>query len=495
MALYIKWFRGLYGEVPFLPFKETDVHMYLDDLRARGCSPSRGSTFVGTLSFVGELLGMEGVDECTRSARIKGVSLSMFLEKRPLRQAPELWPIMVVTLELACFCEKDTYLRALAGFALCCIFGRLRVSDFNRLVHLSIFGDFAEGSLMRVKTARTKEKHCTFLPVIIPIKGFLGVNWFDAFQATRVHLGLEEFPSMESKASDRNFTVLPSEASVHMELSSKVSTEEVTNGLKTLLGKVFAESQSGCISSHSLKATVLTYVNKAGIDLTYSELLGYHLTMHKSAINYSRDALAAPIREMMKILRSIQEGSFVPCAQRSAMYPDSVNQVEVTEQLKSYCGLEFSDFAKRFLTCDPEDIFSLDNHKEMQEMWDMLCSEPSRIRAEVFEPMGHTEDFIQPIESSDSSSREDASDSEASSAESALAEISKATSSKGEHRTISQHAVLDVMFRHKRTKVLHYGHAESDNKTACGRTLSSTYSPFYGDPERAWPHCTACWGT
>lgn len=132
LALYIKWFRDRYGETSFLPFKEQDVYGYLDDLRTKGCSPSRGTTFVGTLSFVGDLLGMEGVQECTESARVKGVSLGMFLEKRPLRQAPELWPIMVVTLEIACFCEKDTYLRAIAGSALCCIFGRLRVSGLNR---------------------------------------------------------------------------------------------------------------------------------------------------------------------------------------------------------------------------------------------------------------------------------------------------------------------------------------------------------------------------
>lgn len=56
------------------------------------------------------------------------------------------------------------------------------------------------------------------------------------------------------------------------------------------------------LTSHSLKTTVLTYLSKSGCDYTYSELLGYHLTQHFSAINYQRDALAAPIRYMMDIL-------------------------------------------------------------------------------------------------------------------------------------------------------------------------------------------------
>lgn len=309
MALYVKWFGENFSDRSFLHFNENDVYTYMDDLRTKGCSASRGATFVSTRAFVGDLLGMTGVAECVQSARVKGASLGMFLEKRPLRQAPELWPIMVLTLEIAAFCEKDTYLRALAGFALCCIYGRLRVSDLNRLVHISITDEYAEGSLMRVKTARTKEKQCTFLPVVIPTKGFLGVDWFTAFVTTRKRLGLADFPTLESKASDRKFVVLPSEDSVHLELCSKVSTTQVTEGLRTLLGKVFAESQISDITSHSLKATVLTYVNIAGMDPMYSELLGYHLTMHKSAINYSRSALAAPIREMMRILHSIQEGS------------------------------------------------------------------------------------------------------------------------------------------------------------------------------------------
>lgn len=240
---------------------------------------------------------------------------------------------------------------------------------------------------------------------------------------------------------------------------------------------------------------MLTYVKKAGIDLTYSELLGYHLTMHKSAINYSRDALASPVREMMRVLQAIQEGSFKPCSQRSAMYPEKGSWQEVTEQLKEYCGLELMDFAEKFLTCSPDDIHLMHEAAELQEMWDLLCREPSVFHTGIFEAVGHMEDFVQNLDSSDSGSGSDVSDSEASSAEGALAVISDTTASKGEHRNVSQYAILDVMFRHKRAHVLHYGHRDFDDKTACGRAVGNTYSPYYGDPEKAWPHCTVCWGT
>ena len=58
--------------------------------------------------------------------------------------------MMVLALELAAFCESDTYLKAMAGFCLVYIFGRMRrmrISDMTRMVHLSVIGAFAEGSL------------------------------------------------------------------------------------------------------------------------------------------------------------------------------------------------------------------------------------------------------------------------------------------------------------------------------------------------------------
>lgn len=54
-----------------------------------------------------------------------------------------------------------------------------------------------------------------------------------------------------------------------------------------------------------------------------SELLGYHLTQHKSAINYQRDALAGPIRLMMEMLGHVQSGAFSPMAGRDGSSPMS----------------------------------------------------------------------------------------------------------------------------------------------------------------------------
>jgi len=192
LLFYIRWHRDSFGVQPFLLFQEENVYSYMCSLRDKACSASRGTTFISTLSFVKQTLGMTGVQECIESARVSGAALSMYLCERPLKQAPPLHPVMLAILELATFCESDAYLRCMAGFCLMCIYGRMRVSDVSRLVNLSVAGKFAEASLMRVKTSRSRGKQATFLPSVIPTVGVLGIDWFAAFLANRKHLGLED---------------------------------------------------------------------------------------------------------------------------------------------------------------------------------------------------------------------------------------------------------------------------------------------------------------
>ena len=91
--------------------------------------------------------------------------------------------------------------------------------------------------------------------------------------------------------------------------------------MKRILGKCLPDKMIPALTSHSLKATLLTYLSKFGCFHTYSELLGYHLTQHQSALNYQRDALAAPIRTMVDMLGAVQNGAFCPAAGRDDMFP------------------------------------------------------------------------------------------------------------------------------------------------------------------------------
>ena len=91
-------------------------------------------------------------------------------------------------------------------------------------------------------------------------------------------------------------------------------------------------------------------------------------------------------------------------------------------------------------------------------------------------------------------SQSDSSDSGSSSADEAFVQISARNGDKSGLRNVSAHAVTEVMYRHGRTSMLHFGHAEHSDRTACGRSMGTMFKRSHGDPDRAWPHCRQCWG-
>ena len=59
------------------------------------------------------------------------------------------------------------------------------------------------------------------------------------------------------------------------------------------------------VSSHSLKATVLSWMAKAGSDPHHRTILGHHSSQRGSLEVYSRDMLSAPLRTLRDVLRQI----------------------------------------------------------------------------------------------------------------------------------------------------------------------------------------------
>lgn len=71
---------------------------------------------------------------------------------------------------------------------------------------------------------------------------------------------------------------------------------ELTDRLTAILGIGFSASDIDGISSRSLKATLLAFMNVCGSTFEVSEVLGFHADReHGSALNYTRDALSHPI--------------------------------------------------------------------------------------------------------------------------------------------------------------------------------------------------------
>ena len=325
--------------------------------------------------------------------------------------------------------------------------------------------------------------------------------WYDAFLISREQLGLPEIPGIESRAHDQNFMVMPSRGSLCYEFATKVSSCEVIQCLRSTLGKIFPADQVLGLTNHSLKATVLIYLSKYGCDLTWAELLGY-----QSAINYQRDALSAPIRFMCQMLDKIRLGEFEPMAARDILFNSSIAARDVFEQLHDFTGKNMTQICELFLECSVDVLELPSGSPELARLWEFLCVEPQPIFCEL-QQLNENEspslsyqhspvvDFSDgdAVNISFQYSSDDSSDSGLSSAEEALAVLSKESASTCV-RSIAKIAVLGSYFRHCRTQMVHMGHTETSNKTACGRALGGTYTRFTGNVERAWPHCTHCFG-
>ncbi|CAL1162138.1 unnamed protein product [Cladocopium goreaui] len=373
---------------------------------------------------------MSGASECMESPRIAGAALAMYLTKRPLKQAPALDPVVLAILKLMSFCERNLYLRCMAGFCLMCIYGRLRVSDMHRIVNLSVKGDFVEG----------KSEHL------------------------RSHCEAEDAPRQILSRRNR-------------EQDHKPQSED----------------------------NWLTYMGTYGVDYTHTELLGYHLTQHRSAINYQRSALSAPLRTMCGMLKEVQEGKFVPLAPRDEVFCRDTKPKGVLEQMVQTMGMELQELCEKFLGFPATSLHEGDAHPELRALWEMMGQpfmqevpvvEQVDSPTEVVSYFGYEDaDRVKDDPATDGSGDEsNCSDSCSSSAESALASVVR-DSEFATFRPVSKSAVTEMVYRHKRTKMIHYGHDSFEPKTACGRALGSTYFRFFGDIEKAWPHCRNCFGS
>ena len=93
------------------------------------------------------------------------------------------------------------------------------------------------------------------------------------------------------------------------------------------------------IGTHSLKATTLAWAAKAGLSLSTRRLLGQHALPHdKSVLEYSRDELAEPLRQMKELLAHIRSGRFRPDATRSGRWnippPILSRDVEILQETR-----------------------------------------------------------------------------------------------------------------------------------------------------------------
>ena len=366
---YISWCRLLMRE-PF-PITESNAYQYIKEKCFS--TPSAAASFRESVAFAHGMLLLTGATDVLSSMRIKGVCNRLKAAKKPLQQAKVLTVRQVHQLEETVQSAVDIQDRVMAGYCLLCLNSRARWNDIQFPDRLTEDRDEAGKGFFQIdvrltKTSSTAEKKAMLLPVTGILDSLSDFDWFEQWITDRSNSGLtrinQEFPLMPGVLINGAWDKAP------------LSTTQASKWLREILSASGStQSEVERISTHSLKATTLSWASKFGLPLEDRKLLGYHvLDANTSALHYSRDALSGPLRKLQGVYNAIKDGSFTPDSTRSGYFSmpkltvlDSKNKSNSSSSSSSSSSTDSSDAVlsdEERVAVTNRDIQNLpDNHK------------------------------------------------------------------------------------------------------------------------------------
>jgi len=383
LRLFVRWARAS-GHKPF-PLVEDIVFKYLDDLNLEGAPATRGQAFKEALNFAKGYAGLEGVSDVLASRRVIGSALASYSRKREPNKRLPLTKVEMQCLERFVVDSAGPMRdRVLAGFALMCAYGRLRVGDASRLdreptldVDSEGVGYFEAGLLEHKTSSRVRSR--VRLPAAGSAIGIDGLEWARAWLALRKSANLD--------ASVQGF-LMPAPGLDGSWDSRKLTTADCSVWFRELLSRLIdiEPSRLSGIGSHSLKGTLLSWAAKFGLSAGPRRKLGGHVKpADRSLVEYSRDEMSGPLREMDRVLDAIRRGTFEPDNTRSGRFvkddsapqaldsllPSAATSVRSAAQSVSESSTSSSDSSSASEVVDTDDAASNDDDKTIAVSEDM----------------------------------------------------------------------------------------------------------------------------
>ena len=255
------------------------------------------------LNFVRHVLGVHEVDCLVNSRRCRGLCTNeVFTESK---QAPALTLSQLERLHVVLEEHADAWTRHFAGAALVTCYARCRRSDVQHTDKIVWDAD-SEGRLAYVelqiglhKTSRLQSKRHRFMHAVAPAVALRG-DYASRWREYRRELGLADPPHMPfCPAPDRSGAPTV----------RGIESDEATAWLRLILKE---DDDSECrVSSKSLKATVISWGAKRGLEPLVLQRLGYHAAGGMDVV-YSRDAQAPLLLLVERLIKEIKDGAFRP---------------------------------------------------------------------------------------------------------------------------------------------------------------------------------------
>ena len=317
------------------PITERDMYAFLCAERNAGAPASRLKGLMQAVTFCRFVLDMTDLEETVNSARCRGTTRQTNVAEK-IQAAPLMVKEVQLLHELLSKGE-DIWFRLFAGAALFCLYARARWGDLMRAEYVLVDCDssgkacYLEARVGPHKTMQSQQHRHQFLPMVAPGLGVTEDPWIEQWLTVRQTLSL----------SLDHGRVMPAPQPDGSPGARQIDSQEAAGWLRLILFGNSSPLKDSKVASHSLKATLLSYAAKRGLDISLRMQLGYHTQPYRMGLTYSRDGAAASIAALEQLLCEVRchlflpdetrSGRLVQSAMGSGAFPSVIKDEEVPE--------------------------------------------------------------------------------------------------------------------------------------------------------------------
>ena len=324
LNMYMRWCHAS-GYAAF-PFQEVTIWNYVSFLQETRAPATRADSFMKAAHAAMDITTMYvSLAEIT-TRRIEGAVLQSLDRKRETHQAPPLSVKAVEAIERAIMSRQvRNTKRLVAGFVRLCIGASLRHSDGTSISQEPMveprrvrrekrgYGFIeARGGVLKNTQARGKRRRP--VPIAAHSWGLVEEAWAAKWLELR---------AIARRDAHADGTIMPACGPDWVLVpGTKMTAESLTIILREILMEMGLEqSEVRTYTSHSMKATFLSWAGKCGLKKNVRRVLGRHTKAKDSMPElYVRDEFAEPLRQLGHVVAWVSSRAFLPDATRSGRW-------------------------------------------------------------------------------------------------------------------------------------------------------------------------------